>query len=342
MKSIEQASDKALVALLALLLVTPLSPAWSAEARHAPLDFAYRVSGTAFAIGLVFDDGRDVYIQPWESAAAAGLRIEDLAHVVQGPYLVVRGLSNRLVLNMEGAGTAGLVIEYVGAPRVETASRPGAELSVDDQQEVPCEASCIAFAAGPSTAQQPEVARSPVAPPVSATVVVSPGLASDGPVWAPTPAVMSIELAEEAASSRQPPGQSLEMDAQGGPATVSTLPSRWSMTSPEPPAPAAVDLALRVSTELSSLPRPPLLLPPPPPPPHLVFLPNTTVQATLRGYLRPYGLDVEFRSVPLLMVEAFAEVAGHDVREVLRRALSRLGLRGEIQGNRLLVVEMAN
>lgn len=46
--------------------------------------------------------------------------------------------------------------------------------------------------------------------------------------------------------------------------------------------------------------------------------------------------------MPLLLVEAFAEVTGHDVREVLRRALVRLGLRGEIQGNRLLVVELAN
>jgi hypothetical protein len=45
--------------------------------------------------------------------------------------------------------------------------------------------------------------------------------------------------------------------------------------------------------------------------------------------------------MPVLMVEEFAEVSGGDVREVLRRALSRLGLRGEIQGNRLLVVELA-
>ena len=41
------------------------------------------------------------------------------------------------------------------------------------------------------------------------------------------------------------------------------------------------------------------------------------------------------------MVEEFAQVEGEDVREVLRRALARLGLRGEIQGNRLLVVELA-
>ena len=52
-------------------------------------------------------------------------------------------------------------------------------------------------------------------------------------------------------------------------------------------------------------------------------------------------MEVEFRAMPVLMVEALAEVGGSDVRDVLRRALSRLGLRGEIQGNRLLVVEPA-
>jgi len=66
------------------------------------------------------------------------------------------------------------------------------------------------------------------------------------------------------------------------------------------------------------------------------------VQATLRSFLRLHGFDVEFRSMPLLMIEDVAEVNGADLREVLRRALTRLGLRGEIQGNRLLVVELAN
>jgi hypothetical protein len=42
------------------------------------------------------------------------------------------------------------------------------------------------------------------------------------------------------------------------------------------------------------------------------------------------------------MVEDVAEVVGTDVRDVLRRALARLGLRGEILGNRLLMVELAN
>jgi len=74
----------------------------------------------------------------------------------------------------------------------------------------------------------------------------------------------------------------------------------------------------------------------------LLFLPNSTVQATLRSFLRLHGFDVEFRSMPLLMIEDVAEVNGADLREVLRRALTRLGLRGEIQGNRLLVVELAN
>ena len=73
----------------------------------------------------------------------------------------------------------------------------------------------------------------------------------------------------------------------------------------------------------------------------LVFRPDSSVQSTLRAYLKSHGMDVEFRSVPVLMVEEFAQVEGSDVREVLRRALARLGLRGEIQGNRLLVVELA-
>jgi hypothetical protein len=73
----------------------------------------------------------------------------------------------------------------------------------------------------------------------------------------------------------------------------------------------------------------------------LVFRPDTSVQSTLRSYLKAHGMDVDFRSVPVLMVEEFAQVGGEDVREVLRRALARLGLRGEIQGNRLLVVELA-
>ena len=120
--------------------VPPASPAPvaaappAADARTAPMDFAYRVHGTGPAIGVVFDDGRDVFVQPVDRALVSALRIIDRPFRVQGPYLVVRGLINRI--EVDGAGPAGdrTIIEYRGQPRLDVTDSHGHCISIAPEE----------------------------------------------------------------------------------------------------------------------------------------------------------------------------------------------------------------
>ena len=245
------------------------------DPRSAPLDFSYRVQGSGPEIGLVFDDGSDVFIQPMQPLQPASLRAFGLPHFVQGPYLVVRGLSNRIELST-GMLEARTIVEYRGRARIETAAL--ARLAIAD----------INAAADNST------------PSDSAHLPPGPSVPIAGVAIAETASV----IAEAAA-------------------VALAVPAQVPASPPQDDALALAPSAARVTDT------------------RLLFRPNHSVQSTLRHYLNAHGLAVEFRHMPVLMVEEFAEVSGGDVREVLRRALSRLGLRGEIQGNRLLVVELA-
>ncbi len=358
----------------------------SADMRSLPLDFAYRVQGGGPAIGVVFDDGKDVFLQPVHPLQASSLRVADLPHVVQGPYLVIRGLSNRIEVST-GASSASTVIEYRGKPRPETAIR-GCSVAAADEQRATIPfgtgslrtepggfdhlAKVIAIArsadrvtivsqgdrpdsaiAVKRAAHVRELLLAAGVAPASITEQVRPPAASSVHVVAlrngsVCPAMRASGAGTGAAPTGAPNKPALARSesmvaAAGGPEgmpvphAAATRPSGAGVESMAQARLQAVDPATPAGPTTTALSVPS----DPSPDLRLRFQPNTSVQATLRSYLSAHGMAVEFRRMPVLMVEEFAEVSGADVREVLRRALSRLGLRGELQGNRLLVVELA-
>jgi hypothetical protein len=478
----------------------PATPATASQAprlQNQPLDFSYRVSDNAVSIGIVFDDGRDIFVQPADPALVARLRVTDAPFVLQGPYLVVRGLANRVSLAVDGARARPVIIDYTGGQReetvardctvrtrlveerfvvpfgtgalstepgavdqlahilasaraadrvrlialadraqsplaqrrtarvrevliaggvaadtIETAVRPPAASSLEvvtvRQAEEGCErtqpAAAAAAAAARSRATASHAAANPAGgesatPTATATatataVALASGSDSGATAGRSTPAAETAltphgrrtddaagidaairsgfeqavaanrELARPVSDSdrRRAVQQIMALAAQGRiseqiAATLMVAAVRGPPVAPElaatapatiaaaagvantiPPAPAAIGGdaaadAVHDTAPAGTSARDPL---------RLAFLPNTSVQATLRAFLRGHGFDVEFRSMPLLMIEDAAEVSGGDLRELLRRALARLGLRGEIQGNRLPVVELAN
>ena len=333
----------------------------AADARTAPMDFAYRVHGNGPAIGVVFDDGRDVFMQPVDRALVPALRIIDRPFRVQGPYLVVRGLIDRI--EVEGTGLAGdrTIIEYRGRRRT---GQPDNHVHCTDiaaeerRVTVPFGtgvlqtepgglehlARMVAIARGArrvTIVSQGDRSNSPIARRRAAQVrelLVAAGVEPASIVeQVQTPAASSVHVTalREAVPCEQPAAAASTAVLVGAvePAVqpAGTAPDPLPVSEPMPPTVTA-----EAATEAAARPTEPAA-----PGLRLVFRPDRSVQAALRDYLKAHGMEVEFRAMPVLMVEALAEVGGSDVRDVLRRALSRLGLRGEIQGNRLLVVEPA-
>ncbi len=349
------------------------------DARSQPLDFAYRVQGSGPAIGVVFDDGRDVFVQPVQPLQASSLRISGLPHAVQGPYLVIRGLANRFEVSA-GTLSASTLVEYRGGARAETAApdcAPGAgethrasipfgtgtlraepggldhlakvmaivrgadHVTLVSQGDRPQSPIAIRRAARVrellvAAGVPPESIVEQVRPPAASTVHVlavhkGPGCARARTVEAATP-VEPVPVVTGMAADATPD----DLPGTHRPVTVAPVHPIDATHGVQRAGPAHVDAqAAAASMAVEALnvePAPEL---------RLLFQPGSSVQATLRTYLRAHGMAVEFKGMPVLMVEEFAEVSGADLREVLRRALSRLGLRGEIQGNRLLVVELS-
>ena len=345
------------------------------DPRSLPLDFSYRVQGGGPAIGVVFDDGRDVFLQPVRPLQAASLRADGFAHAVQGPYLVIRGLANRIEVTA-GSTSGSTVVEYRGKTREETAVRECVPGAGDEQRAtIPFGsgalqtepggldhlAKVIAMARGSdrvTIVSQGDRPQSPIALRRAARVrelLVASGVA---------PALI-VEQVRRAADStvhvvalragtgcvrhrmvdpvRAHPHPSPPLpDVPGtvnraGHAVPAVGPSSADRPGIDAPVAASSPLVRRSDEGSPSSPA----VDSPPADLRLTFHPNSSVQATLRSYLRAHGMAVEFKGMPVLMVEEFAQVSGADLREVLRQALSRLGLRGEIQGNQLLVVELA-
>ena len=71
----------------------------------------------------------------------------------------------------------------------------------------------------------------------------------------------------------------------------------------------------------------------------LTFVPNSSVRRVLRAYLRDRGIDLDWQVQGDLIVEEFAAIPGGDMKEVIERALRRLGLKGTLVAGRLLIVE---
>lgn len=372
--------------LVAAMALSPAMAASTVDRQHAPLDFSYRVHGTGPGIGVVFDDGRDVFLQPLNPAQISSLQVMDRSHRVQGPYLVVRGLINRIEVGIAGSSSGRTVIEYRGRERADALDAPGAGCTpaAAEEQRVTVPfgtgalqlepggldhlARMLAVARGArrvTIVSQGERPNAPIAlrrsarvrellvaagidpgaiveqvqPPAASSVhviavrdvlsCVQTGTVASGAPASPSP--VAVATATAAVPARLASIQLQQPAAKPGTGVVTehATPAAPSLQEPPPEVPATVPALVRVP-DAGAIPDI-----------RLMFRPDSSVQSTLRAYLKAHGMDVEFRSVPLLMVEEFAQVEGSDVREVLRRALARLGLRGEIQGNRLLVVELA-
>jgi len=361
----------AATAAISLLSAAGLSHATATSAgdpRHAPLDFSYRVHGTGPGIGVVFDDGRDVFLQPLNPAQMAALQVIDRSFRVQGPYLVIRGLTDRIEVGMVGSTSGRTIIEYRGRERAVAQEAPGVActpgLPVEQRVTIPFGTGAlllepggldhlsrmVAMARGArrvTIVSQGERANAPIALRRSARVRellvaagIEPGAIAE---QVQPPAASSVHVI--AVRDAMPCAQDVPAGVAGVPspaASASVVPAPAAVGTPAfapPPAPLASPAPIAApAIAVASGPEPAAAEVPGT---RLVFRPDTSVQSTLRSYLKAHRMDVEFRSVPVLMVQEFAQVEGDDVREVLRRALARLGLRGEIQGNRLLVVELA-
>lgn len=368
-----------------------------AAGRTVPLDFAYRIHGTGPAIGIVFDDGRDVFLQPLNPALLGALRIVDRPSRVQAPYLVVNGLAGRIEVAASGEGGGRTVVEYVGTDR-RAAPDVRCPAPAHDPQRVTVPFGTGALQTEPGGVEQ--LARMvAIARGARQVTIVAYADRADSPIArrrsarlrellvasGVDPAVIIEQVQRPAASAVRvvalPSALPCEsVVAAGSAPAIPSQPGHLSVTALERPAVPATPAQPRPTTPTAVPAPPPIVSPsaivpavlavhpspagqlpagtgpaagtardetrPVPEAPvgadmRLSFLPNRSVQATLREYLKAHGMEVEFRSMPLLMVESFAEVEGTDLREVLRRALSRLGLRGELRGNRLLVVEQA-
>jgi hypothetical protein len=339
----------------------PVESATEIGMRTAPLDFAYRVHGDGPSMGIVFDNGRYVFLQPADPALLSSLSVVDEIFQVQRPYLVVRGLPGRFELMTSAEGSARTVIEYVGPvrraaiPETCVAPTPGMQ-----RVTIPFGTGVLQTEPGgvEYLARMVAIARG-----ARRVTILSQAARADLPITR----LRAARLRELLVASGVEPGSIIEQ-AQPPAAPVVHV-EALRETAPCPPAaiaeaasPAPTEQAEpgsdRAGAQDDALRNAPLAVgleaaaskvqkqtqhvaAAAAPDKRLSFLPNRSVQATLRDYLKPHGVEVEFRSVPLLMVEAFAEVDGEDLREVLRRALARLGLRGEIHGGRLLVVEQA-
>lgn len=90
-------------------IITLLASLLCSNAGAQPLDIDYRVSGyESLRPKLVFNDGNDTFIEGDES-----LRVLGLPYDRQGPYLVVKGIQERIVL--EGRGMRKISIIYTGS-----------------------------------------------------------------------------------------------------------------------------------------------------------------------------------------------------------------------------------
>ncbi len=312
-------------------------------------------------MGIVFDNGRYVFLQPSDPALLSSLRVVNGTFQVQRPYLVVRGLPGRFELVTSAESSARTVIEYVGP--VRRAAIPDtcvAPTTGTQRVTIPFGTGVLQTEPGgvDYLARMVAIARG-----ASTVTILSQAARADSPITR----LRAARLRELLVASGVEPGSIIEQVQPPAAPVVHVVALRE--TAPCPPAaiadaasPAPTEqaepgsdraraqddawrntpLAVGLEAEASKVHRPTQhVAAAATPDKRLSFLPNRSVQATLRDYLKPHGVEVEFRSVPLLMVEAFAEVDGEDLREVLRRALARLGLRGEMHGGRLLVVEQA-
>lgn len=93
-----------------LILTLLLSLPAAANAAGNALDFSYRVTGTASNRPLlVFNDGADTYIQP--NSSNENIRFTDVSAERQGPYYVIRGLSNDFTIV---SGKTSVSVTYQG------------------------------------------------------------------------------------------------------------------------------------------------------------------------------------------------------------------------------------
>lgn len=89
----------ALCAILAGLAIT-------SQAKDAPMDFQYRIEGdSTLRPVLVFNDGRDTFIQP--QAGDDSIRVNGERPTVEGPYWVIRGISPEIKITSVKQGKTG-------------------------------------------------------------------------------------------------------------------------------------------------------------------------------------------------------------------------------------------
>lgn len=114
--------------LRAIAICMTLSSASAIAQQNQPFDFSYSVSGsTALRPSLIFNDGRDIYIQP--SNPTAPIRVEGAKSSRQGPYVVIEGLPDSFVL--VGAGKDRATVRYQGVSTPEVQVNP---IAVADPQ----------------------------------------------------------------------------------------------------------------------------------------------------------------------------------------------------------------
>lgn len=98
----------------------------SAHAGSAPFDFGYRVTGSpTVRPSLVFNDGKDTYIQPIDPSAP--LRVLGADSARQGPYIVVLGIPKEFALVSKSL-RANITHESAFQPQVNPDAVPAGDV----------------------------------------------------------------------------------------------------------------------------------------------------------------------------------------------------------------------
>lgn len=119
-----------------LILTLLLSLPAAANAAGNALDFSYRVTGTASNRPLlVFNDGADTYIQP--NPSNENIKFTDVSAERQGPYYVIRGLSNDFTIV---SGKTSVSVTYQGQAK----TKAGAVIQPEPKADIVAEPAPVA------------------------------------------------------------------------------------------------------------------------------------------------------------------------------------------------------
>ncbi len=351
------------------------SPLGFAAADGGPLDFSYSVRGRLAAPDvLVFNDGTDTFVQV-PGSGVTNWRVEGAAWVSDGPYLRLAGVPAKFTV-VNGASRSEVVHRnehgaLAAAEGISSGARPACD-SADLKGEVRL---MVSFAPGAAVLTAGSLVRIKAlavdrTPAFQVTILSrlqprAPGLGYRR-LRAVTAALLDAGLSQNqlATGVAEVPAGSVQILAQTksdspcpgaigraqGAARESSDAPAGSLQPVHQPMPGEAEPLTDPSLDRTTA---PMIDGPPQPlpsvtlaadlrasaPSELHFPANSSVRKVFAEYLHLHQIAIDWRVPGDLVVEEAARVDGASAKEVIRNALRRLGLRGTLIADRVLVIE---